>query len=173
MQQPQRKRRVKETSGNATFDDAIAKEAERTAIDVKKMQDAQSEIGITNAQKKKEDTHMHNTTIGENKKISLLKFKHVQFISESQMLAHVPDEYKNDGKKFYMQDCKGNKYLVEWHNKPNIEKMLNESAAKQEMDRIKYLFGYNGKTNKTNSSIRMNEDKKIDDMLGRVRQLMK
>ena len=169
----EQKRRVKEPSGNATFDDAIAKEAERTASDVKKMQDAQSEIGITNAQKKKEDTHMHNTTIGENKKISLLKFKHVQFISESQMLAHVPDEYKNDGKKFYMQDCKGNKYLVEWHNEPNIEKMLNESAAKQEMDRIKYLFAYNGKTNKTNSSIRMNEDKKIDDMLGRVRQLMK
>lgn len=169
----EQKRRVKEPSGNATFDDAIAKEAERTASDVKKMQDAHSEIGITNAQKKKEDTHMHNTTIGENKKISLLKFKHVQFISESQMLAHVPDEYKNDGKKFYMQDCKGNKYLVEWHNEPNIEKMLNESAAKQEMDRIKYLFAYNGKANKTNSSIRMNEDKKIDDMLGRVRQLMK
>ena len=72
-----------------------------------------------------------------------------------------------------MQDCKGNKYLVEWHNEPSIEKMLNESAARQEMDRIKYLFGYNGKTNKTNSSIRMNEDRKIDDMLGRVRKLMK
>ena len=168
----EQKRRVKEPSGNATFDDAIAKEAERTASDVKKMQDAQSEIGITNAQKKKEDTHMHNTTIGENKKISLLKFKHVQFISESQMLAHVPDEYKEDGNKFIMQDCNGEKYLVEWGEKPEVTKALNENKHRDEVDRIKYLFGYTAKNAKTTNSRRMNEDSNVEDMLGKARKLI-
>jgi len=162
-----------EVHGNATFDDAIAKEAERTAAEVKAMQDAYSEVGMTNAQKKKEDTHRHEDNLGESKKISLLKFKKVQFISESQMIAHIPDEYKKNGNKFYMQDCKGNKYLVEWNGKAEVSKMLNEEKANAEMNRIKYLFGYNGKESKTTNSIRMNENKEIDDMLGRVRSLMK
>ena len=53
--------------------------------------------------------HRHNTNIGEGKKINVLKFKKVQFISESHMLSHVPDEYKNEGNVFYMQDCNGDK----------------------------------------------------------------
>lgn len=162
-----------ESLGNATRDDKISKELQKRSKENKDMQDANSEIGITNAQKKKEDTHMHNKVVGESKKTQLLKFKHVQFISESQMLAHIPDEYKNEGKRFYMQDCKGNKYLVEWHDKPEVQKFLNEEQHNAEMDRIKYLFNYNGKPNSTTNAVRMNEDKKIDDMLGRVRELMK
>ena len=164
---------AKEPHGNATFDDAIAKELERLATVAKKAQDSASEVGITNAQKPKDDTHRHHTNIGESKKINVLKFKKVQFISESHMLSHVPDEYKTEGKRFYMQDCNGDKYLVEWHKKPEVVKQLNESAHQAEMDRIKYLFGYNGKNEKTTNVSRMNEDKKIDDMLGKVRELMK
>lgn len=166
-------RRMKDGSGNATFNDDIAKELEGKAKDVKKMQDSYAEVGITNAQKKKSDTHRHQTNIGENKKINLLKFKHIQFISESQMLVHVPDEFKNEGQRFYMQDCKGNKYLVEWHEKPNVEKSLNESAVNEEMNRIKYLFDYSSKNSNTNGKLRMNEDKELDNMIGRVRKLMK
>lgn len=167
------KNHAKEPKGNATYNDAIAKELERMSVAVKQMHDANSEIGITNGQKKKEDTHLHDTTIGESKKINLLRFKKVQFISEAHMLRHVPDEYKTEGKKFYMQDCEGNKYLVEWHKKPEVAKMLNESYHLAEMDRIKYLFDYNGKNQKTTNASRMNEDKRIDDMLGHVRELMK
>ena len=167
-----KKNHSKESLGNAYRDDRIAKKCIQKAKDVKSMQDAQSEIGITNSQKKPEDTHRHKTNIGESKKTSILKFKHVQFISESQMLAHVPDEYKNEGKRFYMQDCKGNKYLVEWHEKPEIEKMLNEEKTAAEMARIKDLFGYKPGNSKTTNSLRMNEDTKINDMLSRVRELM-
>lgn len=169
----EKKNHSDEAHGNATFDDAISKEVQKTARDVKKMQDAQSEVGITNYQKKKEDTHRHQTNIGESKRINLLKFKHVQFISESHMLTHVPDEYKTEGKKFYMQDCKGNKYLVEWHDKPEIEKLLNEEKTKEEFDRIKQLFEYKSKKSTTTVSSRKNEDKKINEMLGHVRDLMK
>ena len=164
---------AKEPHGNATFDDAIAKELERLATVRKKEQDAESEVGITNVQKPKDKTHRHNTNIGEGKKINVLKFKKVQFISESHMLSHVPDEYKNEGNVFYMQDCNGDKYLVEWHKKPEVVKQLNEASHKAEMDRIKYLFGYNGKNSNTTNAMRMNEDKNIADMLGKVRKLMK
>jgi hypothetical protein len=88
------------------------------------------------------------------------------------MLSHVPDEYKVEGKKFYMQDCYGDKYLVEWHKQPDVEKQLNESKVNSEMDRIKYLFNYNGQKSKTTNALRMNEDKNIGDMLNKVRNLM-
>ena len=105
--------------------------------------------------------------------VPLLKFKHVQFISESQMMVHIPDDYKCEGKRFYMQDVKDNKYLVEWHEKPKITKMLNESKVNSEMNRIKYLFGYETKESNSNGSMRMNEGKNVEDMLGKVRKLMK
>lgn len=167
------KNHAKEVRGNAQFDDAIAQENEKHAADVKAMQDAYSEVGITNNQKKKEDTHRHTTNMSENKKIDTLKFKKVQFISESQMLVHVPDEYKRTGKQFYMQDCKGNKYLVEWHKEPIVDKLLNEEKTTAEMERIKYLFNYSSKPSKTTNALRMNENKEVDNMLNRVRQLMK
>jgi hypothetical protein len=72
-----------------------------------------------------------------------------------------------------MQDCKGNKYLVEWHEQPNVEKMLNEGKVNSEMARIKELFNYNGKNTGTTNSVMVNENKGVEDMLGRVRELMK
>lgn len=169
----EKKNHSNEDLGNATRSDKIAKELEKTARSVKQMQDAQAEVGITNAQKPKDMTHMHTTNIGESAKTSLLKFKHVQFLSESHMLKHVPDEYKTEGRKFYMQDCKGNKYLVEWHEEPEVERMLNEQSTKSEMDRIKYLFNYSGKKLTTSNSMMMNENKNVEDMVGRVKGLMK
>ena len=48
-----------------------------------------------------------------------------------------------------------------------MEKMLNEQQTNAEMDRIKYLFGYDSKNSNTTNSMRMNEGKKVEDMLGR------
>lgn len=166
------KNHAKEPHGNASFDDAIAKELERLAVVKKAEGDRRSEIGIRNPQRKKKDTHLHHTNIGEQKKMNVLKFKKVQFISESQMLAHVPDEYKEDGNKFMMQDCNGEKYLVEWGEKPEVTKALNENKHRDEVDRIKYLFGYTAKNAKTTNSMRMNEDSNIEDMLGKARKLI-
>ena len=168
-----KKNHSKEELGNATRSDAIAKAAMKKAVQTKKEKDSYSEVGITNAQKPKDATHLHVDTIGESKKTSLLKFKNVQLISDGHMLSHVPDEYKQEGRKFYMQDCKGNKYMVEWGEKPCVEKLLNEQKTFAEMDRIKYLFGYNSKGSNTTNSMRMNEGKNVEDMLGHVRKLMK
>ena len=158
-----------EELGNASRNTEMAKALVDKAKQTKKEKDVYSDSGkITSFP----DKHLHNSVV-ESKKTNLLKFKHVQFISESHMLSHVPDEYKVDSNRFYMQDCKGNKYLVEWHDKPSVEKMLNESKSKNEMDRIKQLFSYNGKETSTNNHIRMNEGKEVEDMLGKVRSLMK
>ena len=89
------------------------------------------------------------------------------------MMVHIPDDYKTEGNRFYMQDHQGNKYLVEWHEKPEVQKMLNEQKAGAELDRIKYLFGYSSKESQSNGSVRMNEEKKVEDMIGKMRKLMK
>jgi hypothetical protein len=167
-----KKNHEKEELGNGNRNQELAKELVDKAKETKKEKDSFSEVGITNAQKPKDATHLHQDVV-ESKKTPLLKFKHVQFISESQMISHIPDEYKVEGKRFYMQDCKGNKYLVEWHDKPGVEKKLNESSVQTEMTRIKELFNYNGKNTSTTNSMRINENRGVEDMLVRVRALMK
>lgn len=155
--------------GNASRNKKLANALVDKAKQTKKEKDAYSDSGkITDFP----DKHLHDAVV-ETKKTSMLKFKHVQFISENHMISHIPDEYKIDGNKFYMQDCVGNKYLVEWHENPCVEKQLNETAVKSEMDRIKDLFNYTSKNSKTTNSVMMNENKGVEDMLGRVRTLMK
>lgn len=153
-------------------DDKFAKQFTDTAKEKLNTRNKESETGLQARERKPEDTHLHDNVV-ESKTIPLLKFKHVQFISESQMMVHVPDDYKMEGKRFYMQDHQGNKYLVEWHEKPEVKKMLNEDKVSKEMDRIKYLFGYDSKESKSNGSMRMNEGKNIEGMLTKMRGLMK
>ena len=158
-----------EDLGNASRNKNLAKALVDKAKQTKKEKDELSDSGqITKFQ----DKHLHDAVV-ESKKTSILKFKHVQFISENHMISHIPDEYKVDGNRFYMRDCVGTKYLVEWHEKPYVEKQLNESMVKSEMDRIKDLFNYSSKNSKTTNSVMMNENKCVEDMLDRVRTLMK
>lgn len=161
-----------EELGNGYRNEKISKALVKKAKKGKEDKDALSNSGQITKYPDKDAKDMHAGVV-ESKKTSLLRFKHVQFISEGHMLSHVPDEYKVENKKFYMQDCKGNKYLVEWHKQPNVEKLLNEEKTNAEMARIKELFGYDGKLNSTNNTIRMNESNNMEDMLGRVRKLMK
>lgn len=164
----------KEELGNATRSDneAIYKNLKNKAKQNKKEGDEASEIGLTSSKRDKESVHKHKTTLGETKTINLLKFK-TQFISESHMLGHVPDEYKNEGKRFFMEDISGNKYLVEWHKEPEVKKMINENQVANDFARMKQLWGYKGQSSKTTQSVRMNEEREIDNMLDRVRGLMK
>lgn len=167
------KNHAKEALGNGYHnDDEFAKQFTNAAKDKLDTRNKESETGLQARERKPEDTHLHDSVV-ESKKIPLLKFKHVQFISESQMMVHIPDDYKTEGKRFYMQDHQGNKYLVEWHEKPEVQKMLNEQKAGAELDRIKYLFGYSSKESQSNGSVRMNEEKKVEDMIGKMRKLMK
>lgn len=162
-----------EALGNASRnDDKFAKQFTDSAKAKLDTRNKEAETGLQARERKPEDTHLHDSVV-ESKTIPLLRFKHIQFISESQMKVHIPDDYKCEGKRFYMQDVKGNKYLVEWHEEPEIKKMLNEEQTNAELDRIKYLFDYKGKETKGSGQVRMNESKKVEDMLGKMRKLMK
>jgi len=113
-------------------------------------------------------------TIGENK-MKRLTFKRTQFLGEEHMLSMVPDDYKVDGTKFVMKDNAGNTYMVEWvDGKGKANKMLNEEKTNAEMDRIKELFSYRSKEyyNNTTSQSRLNEEKKFDEMISRMKSLM-
>lgn len=86
-------------------------------------------------------------------KAKRLEFKHTKFLSEQQMLARIPEEYKVDGQKIYMKDCNGDEYIVEYakSEKSNIveERIVghnNEKKMNEQLERINYLFGYQTET---------------------------
>ena len=60
--------------------------------------------------KKEKETMYENANLSSPKR---LIFKKTTFVTESQMLSRIPEEYKVDGQKIYMKDCKGNEYIVE------------------------------------------------------------
>ena len=49
----------------------------------------------------------------ENKTMKRLHFKNTRFLSESQMLSKVPEDYKVDGNIFLMKDSVGSEFIVE------------------------------------------------------------
>ena len=86
------------------------------------------------------------------------------------MLSKVPDDFKVEGKKFIMKDKLNNEYLVEWQEEPKI---FAKTKINEEQKRIQQLFNYKRTESNTNINTRLNEDKKLNDMLGRARALMK
>ena len=78
-----------------------------------------------------------------------LIFKHTKFLNESQMLQRVPEEYKKDGQKIYMQDVNGNEYLVECSKSENsgfiemnVVSHKNEKLMNEQVSRIEELMNY-------------------------------
>lgn len=154
--------------GNAEFHDI-------DGIDdhVKMMKDGNvkgKHIGLTANNVDKKEYEKQNTTVDENK-LMKLNFKNTVFMTENHMLSRVPDNYKVEGKKFIMKDKNSHEYLVEWHCEDD-PKVVDKTLIKEQDTRIKELFNYKrGETN-TTSSIRLTEDKKINDMLNKARKLM-
>jgi hypothetical protein len=130
------------------------------------------EIGLTSRLTKFDDDS--DKTMYESRKITQLKFKNTQFLTEGQMMSKIPDEYKYEGNRFIMKDKVGNEFLVEWHvdDEPYV---LNKTKVNNELGRIKNLFEYKSQehTTKTTNTLRSNEDKKFSDMLAKARKLMR
>lgn len=138
--------------------------------------DTASEIGLTGRELKAKDIEALTKTIydkvEESKKIAKLNFKNTVFISENHMMSKIPDDYKVEGKKFVMRDKENTEYIVEWHSesKPMV---INRTKIINEHNRINKLFHYKSNESKTNAQGRLNEEKCMNDMLKRVKQLMK
>lgn len=155
--------------GNAEFKEVEglegrAKEMKRNEVDSKtngltsKELDRRAVSGVT------------GTRVFENK-ITKIRFKNTEFITENHMLSRIPDEYKVNGKKFIMEDKNKQEFLVEWSS--DEPKVLNTTKSNAQQARIKELFGYQRQNSNTTCHSRLDENYKINEMLGRVRELMK
>lgn len=163
--------------GNADFgNDDDVKDRAKKAKKFKQGRDTASEIGLTGRELNKKDIEANSDTMFESKKIRKLTFKNTEFLTEGHMMSKIPDELKEEGKRFIMRDSASNEYLVEWHtDKPEVTKRVNKIKVAEETDRIKALYGYNYSDiqKKTTPQSRLNEDKEVSQMLDRVRSLMK
>ena len=163
--------------GNADFGtDNDVKDRAKKAKKFKQGKDTAAEIGLTGRELNKSDIEANTDTMFESRKVKKLTFKNTEFLTEGHMLSKVPDELKEEGKRFIMRDSASNEYLVEWHmDKPEVTKRVNKIKLAEETDRIKHLYGYNYSDvqKKTTPQSRLKEDKEFSEMLGKVRSLMK
>jgi hypothetical protein len=89
-----------------------------------------------------------NNTFNEAKQIKRLIFKNTTFLSESQILSKVPEDYRIDENRFYMRDKTGTDYLIECKADPfgyvhmQIVNKFNKQAINEELEKMKRLAGY-------------------------------
>lgn len=114
--------------------------------DPAKVDDDEGDISMNGGIEHTKQQQRH--TVSESKPLKRLKFKNTVFLSESQVLAKVPDDYKIDENRFYMQDKTGTDYLVECKADPfgyvhmTIENKINKVQINEELEKIKRLSGY-------------------------------
>lgn len=154
--------------GNASFTE-IEGMSEK-AKQFKDLNNKSKEIGLTAREIDPKKFNDMSSSVFEMKKSFKIKFKNTQFITESQMLKKVPDDFKVDGRVFYMSDKNDTTYLVEWGDKPsvvNITQSLNEAA------KVSKLFNYKIGDAPTTNKGRVYEDNKLIDMLNKARNIIK
>lgn len=165
------KKHKDEPLGNAKINDIKGMDDRAKAF--KKGKDVASEIGLTSRELDKKDIEELTKTIyNESKKVSRLNFKNTIFISENHMMTKIPDDYKVEGKKFIMKDKENKEYIVEWHTEKSPI-VINRTKVINEHNRIQQLFHYKSGESKTTAQSRLNEDVQVNEMLNRVKQLMK
>lgn len=153
--------------------DKFIKNAADHAKKRKDIKDKLKHVGLTS---KYEDKPSTDSTMFESKTVDKLVF-HTKFLSESNMMGKIPDEYKKEGKKFIMADNSGNSYLIEWHSVDQsvIEEERKQAIIKEQENKIKRLFNlpkpeYNAKASSLTKS---EEDQKFKEILSKSRKLYK
>jgi hypothetical protein len=106
------------------------------------------ESGLKARMKKDEIDYSNKTPFNEAKQIKRLVFKNTTFLSESQVLSKVPEDYMVDENRFYMRDKTGTDYLIECKADPfgyvhmQIVNKFNKQAINEELEKMKRLAGY-------------------------------
>ena len=107
-----------------------------------------------------------------------LLFKHTTFVNEAHMLSRIPDDYKKDGQKIYMEDSKHNEYIVECTQSKytgNIETKVigynNKDILSEQMKRVQSLMNYDeaSTTSKLSNVEKTNESKQMENLMNLVR----
>lgn len=130
--------------GNKNFYDARKKMSkDRNDLDT-----IERESGLKARIKKDEIDYSNKTPFNEAKQIKRLVFKNTTFLSESQVLSKVPEDYRVDENRFYMRDKTGTDYLIECKADPfgyvhmQVVNKFNKQAINEELEKMKKLAGY-------------------------------
>jgi hypothetical protein len=171
------------TERDAEFDDdaQIYKSMKKNADARNKVKSEIEHSGIVGSKtpKKEKETMYENVNLSSPKR---LIFKKTTFVNESQMLSRIPEEYKVDGQKIYMKDCKGNEYIVECRKcdyNGNVETIVlnynNEQILNEKVNRMWELFNYDSakNTGTFKKQDRINEEAKLGELINRARELNK
>ncbi len=134
-------------------------------------------VGNNNTQNKAKDYTNVSGYVNENAKpLKRLKFKNTIFLSEAQVLAKVPEDYRVDENKFYIQDKTGTDYLVECKADPfgyvhmEITNKLNKKIINEELDKMRKLADYNYKDD--NVKIDKSQISGMSESINNLRQLL-
>ena len=122
------------------------------------------------------------TMVSENIQLKpkRLVFKRAHFLNEEKMLRLIPDEYKKNGQKIYMQDAYDNEYIVECVEskqtgflETNIVSHTNKKQMNEQLNRIQQLFAYDTRCtsgrNIKNNINKINEQTDIRNMINLVK----
>ena len=107
-----------------------------------------------------------------------LRFKHTTFMNEQQVIDRIPEEYKRDGQKIYMNDNAGNEYIVECVQstcgivETNITSHTNKKIMEEQVNRIHELMGLKGDETKGSFTPqeKLNESKEFKNLLDMMRR---
>lgn len=130
--------------GNKNFYDA----RKEMSNDRNDLDTIERESGLKARIKKDEIDYSNKTPFNEAKQIKRLIFKNTTFLSESQVLSKVPEDYRIDENRFYMRDKTGTDYLIECKADPfgyvhmQIVNKFNKQAINEELEKMKKLAGY-------------------------------
>lgn len=171
------------TERNAEFDDdsRIYKSMKKNADTRNKVKSEIEHSGIVGSKMPKKDKNTMYETVNLSSPKRLV-FKKTTFINESQMLSRIPEEYKVDGQKIYMKDCKGNEYIVECRKcdyNGNVETIVlnynNEQILNEKVNRMWELFNYDSSKNTGTfkKQDRINEETKLGELINHARELNK
>lgn len=167
--------KVYANQANRTKEFDTEDEAKKYAKNLKK-EHPNDRVNINDREVKDTDLNSEEDKVNESKKIKRLKFKNTIFLSESHLLSKVPEDYKVDENRFYMQDKTGTDYLVECKADPfgfvhmDIVNKFNKKAINEELEKIKRLSDY--KYSDDNKKVNTKELENMSETISNFRQLL-
>ena len=165
----------KESGASIDGNEQFYKSAKKLNKQKNKIEQDIKSSGLT-AREMDSKAFVNNSLFGECKGMKRLNFKNTIFLSESEVLKKVPDQYKTDGNKFFMRDASGTDYLVECTvneqfglTQISILNVFNKKQINEEMDRMKQLYEYTRSENTTDKS----RENDLHGMLEKIREIQK
>ena len=117
-----------------------------------------------------------DNSFNEAKQIKRLVFKNTTFLSESQVLSKVPEDYRVDENRFYMRDKTGTDYLIECKADPfgyvhmEVVNKFNKENINEELEKMKRLAGY--KYSDDNKKVDTKQIETMSESINNFRELL-